>query len=501
MTLAPTAPPSRWLLVLTLIVVVVFTALRLITAARLDLRSDEAYYWTWTQQSVLSFLDQPPMVAWFERVGQLVFGNTPLGVRFAQILTLPLIEMILADIARRRTNQWNAALFVVLAMECTLNYGLFSIVIEPSIPLLLFTSMILWSLVRLDETMDARWWLLVGIAGGLALLSKYIVVLLAPAIVVFVLIDGRHRHWLGTVWPYLAAIIAALIFTPVLIWNGRHDWASFAFQSVRLGAGNAPSFGGLGRFLMYEALWVGPVLLVASVAGAVTLLVAALRTRRPVEAMFAAAFLFPLGWLAVRSLTLQINQSWAWFLWPIGILALALALPWERAHKRIATPVVATAAVGLPAVAALFWHASFDNSVWFGRGDPFGQDAGYGDLADRVLASARENGATWIATTEYRTYANLLWHIGTQIPVVQVNERARFLDFTALDSGWIGGTALYVHLAPAPPLLSNVVAVPLPPLAVSWRGVAMQDFSLDLLENYRPDLAPPPGSPGYAWSN
>ena len=61
-------------------------------------------------------------------------------------------------------------------------------------------------------------------------------------------------------------------------------------------------------------------------------------------------------------------------------IALALALPWERAHKRIATLVVATAAVGLPALAALFWHASFDNSVWFRRGDPFGQDAGYGSI-------------------------------------------------------------------------------------------------------------------------
>jgi 4-amino-4-deoxy-L-arabinose transferase-like glycosyltransferase len=501
LTPARAALPSRWLLILTLTAVVAFTALRLVTAATLDLRSDEAYYWTWSQQSPLSYLDQPPMVAWFERAGQLVFGDTALGARFAQILALPLIELILADIARRRTGHWNAALFVVLAMECTLNYALFSIVVEPNLPLLLFTSLILWAIVRLDETADARWWLLVGTAGGLALLSKYIVLLLAPALLVFLLLDPRHRRWLRTFWPYLAVVIAAAIFSPVVIWNARHEWASFAFQSVRLGAGGAPSLDGLVRFVMYETLWVGPVLLLATIIGSAALLISALRSRRAVEAMLAAAFLFPLAWLAVRSLTLQINQSWAWFLWPVGIVALALALPWGGAPRRIAGLIGVIAATGIPAVAALFWHASFDNSVWFGRGDPFGQDAGYGEMAEEALATARAHGATWIATTEYRTYANLLWHVGREIPVLQVNERARFLDFSLPDPRKLQGVALYVHAAAAPPLLANVAARPLPPLPVRWRGVEMQAFSLALLDAYQPLLDPLPGSPAYAWGN
>ena len=85
MTAARMAPPSRWLLFLTLGVVAVFTVLRLITASQLDLRSDEAYYWTWTQQSPLSFLDQPPMVAWFERMGQLLGGKGKvLVLRYAE---------------------------------------------------------------------------------------------------------------------------------------------------------------------------------------------------------------------------------------------------------------------------------------------------------------------------------------------------------------------------------------------------------------------------------
>ncbi|HEX4298788.1 MAG TPA: glycosyltransferase, partial [Devosia sp.] len=41
------------------------TVMRLVYASLIDLRTDEAYYWTWSKESVLSFLDHPPMIAWF----------------------------------------------------------------------------------------------------------------------------------------------------------------------------------------------------------------------------------------------------------------------------------------------------------------------------------------------------------------------------------------------------------------------------------------------------
>ncbi len=490
----PAAPPSRWLLLLTLAVVAVFTVLRFWAAASLDLRSDEAYYWTWSQQWVLSYLDHPPMVAWFEKLGIALFGNSPFGARFAQLVSLPLIELLLADIARCRLSSWNAALFVILAMECTLNYGLFSIVVEPSIPLLLFVSVILWALCRLDETDDARWWLLIGVAGGLALLSKYIVLLLAPALLVFLLLGARQRRWLRTIWPYAAIVVAAALFSPVLVWNARHDWASFAFQSVRLGAGHGLNPIDPLRFIIYETVWVGPVLVVASIAASVALLVRALRQRRAFEAAIAVAFLVPLAFLLIRSLTLQINQSWAWFAWPLGILALALALPWGRARRGIGALAAAIVLTGLPVVGGLLLHIVADRSVWFERGDPIGQDAGFDAAAHRVLAQARDSGALWIATTDYRTYANLLWHIGNDIPVLQVNERVRFADFAARDPASFEGPALYVHPGKPHAFMRGSDLTPMPPVPVVWRDVEMQTLSVDLLDGYTPELTPPPES-------
>ena len=61
------------------------TVMRVIYACVIDLRTDEAYYWTWSKENVLSFLDHPPMIAWFIRFGTAIFGDTNFGVRFAGV--------------------------------------------------------------------------------------------------------------------------------------------------------------------------------------------------------------------------------------------------------------------------------------------------------------------------------------------------------------------------------------------------------------------------------
>jgi 4-amino-4-deoxy-L-arabinose transferase-like glycosyltransferase len=81
------SPASRQLLAVAA-VIAAMTAMRLIYASAIDLRTDEAYYWTWSKEGVLSFLDHPPVIAWFIRFGTAIFGDTNLGVRFAGIVAM-----------------------------------------------------------------------------------------------------------------------------------------------------------------------------------------------------------------------------------------------------------------------------------------------------------------------------------------------------------------------------------------------------------------------------
>ncbi|MCX7309321.1 MAG: glycosyltransferase, partial [Afipia sp.] len=72
--------------VLAAAIFVSLVTIQIIYAAVADLRTDEAYYWTWSKENVLSFLDHPPMIAWFVRFGTAIFGDTNFGARFGGLL-------------------------------------------------------------------------------------------------------------------------------------------------------------------------------------------------------------------------------------------------------------------------------------------------------------------------------------------------------------------------------------------------------------------------------
>ena len=139
------------------------TALRAIYAGVIDLRTDEAYYWTWSKESALCFLDHPPMVAWFIRFGTAIFGDTNFGVRFAGILAMLATQLLLADIVRRVTHDVRAIVIAVLMPEAALYYGLLMAKVSPDIALIPFAVAMMWALVRLHESGDGRWWLAAGV--------------------------------------------------------------------------------------------------------------------------------------------------------------------------------------------------------------------------------------------------------------------------------------------------------------------------------------------------
>jgi 4-amino-4-deoxy-L-arabinose transferase-like glycosyltransferase len=88
-------------------------------------------------------------------------------------------------------------------------------------------------LVRALERGTAAWWLGAGLCAGFALLSKYSAVLTIAGTGLYLLSSGEHRRWLATPKPWLALMLALLMFAPVLGWNAENGWTSFAFQASR----------------------------------------------------------------------------------------------------------------------------------------------------------------------------------------------------------------------------------------------------------------------------
>jgi hypothetical protein len=76
-------------------------------------------------------------------------------------------------------------------------------------------------------TRDERRWLSAGVATGLGILGKYIMVLIGPALLVGLM---AKKGSLRRPWPYAGALACLLTITPHLAWNHKNDWVTWRFQ-------------------------------------------------------------------------------------------------------------------------------------------------------------------------------------------------------------------------------------------------------------------------------
>jgi hypothetical protein len=487
------------------------TAMRAVYAAAMELRTDEAYYWTWSKENVLSFLDHPPMIAWFIRFGTLIFGDACFGVRFAGLLAMLATQLLLADIVRRVTHDLRAVVLAILLPEAAVYYGLLMAKVAPDVALIPFAVAMVWALVRLHQSGDARWWLAAGAFAGLALLSKFTAAMLAPAVLAFMLIPAWRARWLKSPYPWAACAMALAIFSPVLIWNAEHDWASFRFQSVRAVATHELSLRTVGDFFGLQFFLVGPILLPVVLSGVGLTAWRGLRRRDAVALLLSFAVIVPFGYFLWKSLTLRIGDTWPMFFWPIGFAATAINVAmlrresWPGWMTRSTMMWVRVAiASGIVLVVGTFVYSVAIPWNLFGKLDPVGGEAGYEQIASRAREEMQNIGASWIATTDYRTYAMLRWLLRDRVPVIQINERGRFLGFHNPGMDAVANkTGLYVAREPDQlnPVWASTTAVrtPLGRMQRVWRGTEMDSYAFEKLTGWTPELTPAPDSPLYRW--
>ena len=265
--------PSAWVAALALL-----TGIRLAVAGLAPLSPDEAYYWVWSRALAPGYLDHPPMVALWVRAGTWLTGENALGVRLLGPLSAALGSVLLARAADDLLPEMHAGPRAAALLNATLLLGAGAVTMTPDTPLLLFWTAALWALARLLRTGQGAWWLAVGAACGLALASKYTAALLGVGIALW-LRHPSQRRWLRTPWPWAGGALALLLFAPVVAWNARNGWVSFAKQGGRVGDW-VPS-----RALAFEAELLGgqiglatPLVFALCVAGSIA---AARRLRDP----------------------------------------------------------------------------------------------------------------------------------------------------------------------------------------------------------------------------
>lgn len=312
------------------VLIAVITALRLLVIGQTGPTFEEAYYWNYSQHPMLSYFDHPPMVAWSIGLFTKLGGDTSFWVRLPAVLFALGASLIAYRIASRIFSP-RVGLATVFLMALVPAFALYSVVTLPDAPLMFFWALGTLAAWEMWERDDPKWWLAVGVATGLAMLSKYpgAVVPLAP-----ILFFAAQKRWNLLLTPYLpvAALLSLVIFSPVFIWNAQHGWVSFLYQGAGRYHEAATISDRLGSWLFQLGMW-GPV--------GFFVLLAALRWgwRRRDEAgvMFLVCTSFPfLGLMAMLSLKRLVQLNWPLpgYFGGVILVAAMLVTELEGEHKK-----------------------------------------------------------------------------------------------------------------------------------------------------------------------
>lgn len=396
----------------TIVFVLLLTLWRLDLAAHLQLHPDEAYYWLWSRRLDLSYYDHPPMVAYFIWLTTL-FSQAELWVRLSGVLVPVALSALAWRLALRLFHSVPVAAGSVIAVNAYPFSTLALVVMTPDVPLLLFSTLCIYLYVKLLQRDKAWLWYPIGLSFGLALLSKYTAVLLAPGLFLHLLFSDQRR-WLRTPHPYLALLLGLLCFLPVVVWNSRHDWISFGFQ-LRHGLTNeSASFEHVLTYIAGQMLVVGPLLWWFGLYAAGQAI-----WRRDPPARLLAWITIPViaffGWTSYRTVA---GPNWPMFIYvPYAILlshyGLIAPSPWRRGLWALAV----LSSLALSAVLSL--HARFgllplaSQAPELAAADATNHFYGWRELGKQLM---QEPGLRCVQTPSHQLSAEIIYYTQERIP-------------------------------------------------------------------------------------
>jgi len=400
---------------------------RLLFAARLPLFPDEAYYWDWSRRLAGGYFDHPPMIALLIRSGTAaaaLLGAEPtaVAIRFFPVLAGAVAALAAAATARRVAGG-RAAVFAALAFALMPLAAAGLVLATPDAPLLCFEALAVYAVVRALESpprsrASLAWWAAAGICVGLAFASKYTSILLPLSVAAAVLLRPTLRERLREPGPYVACVLATLVFLPVLRWNASHDWISFRFQ-LEHGLGR-PKGSALARELELVGGQLGLVtpVLFALMAGAVWR--ALRRPRDDVHFVLAAVATGSWVFFVYSAIHRRVEANWPApsYIAAVALLASMLAASSSASLARWWRGGLALAAL---LVGVLYLHVAAPMLPLPARRDPVARAAGWDDLARPVSAMRRAAGArAWVGAGRYQDVSELAYHLPDRPEVICV---------------------------------------------------------------------------------
>jgi dolichyl-phosphate-mannose-protein mannosyltransferase len=433
-----------WLTILALVV------LRLIAAAVTPITFDEAYYWMWSKHLAGGYYDHPPLVAVVIRLGTMIAGDTELGVRLVSVLLALPMSWAVYRTAEILFGSTRVAATAMLLLNVTLMAAVGTMIVTPDAPLLVASSFVLLFCAKVLETGRGAWWLAVGAAVGAALTAKYTAMFFGAAILIWLVVVPKLRHWLISPWPYLGGLVSLAIFAPVIVWNADHQWVSFIKQLGRARIEDfSPAY--IAELIPTQFAFATPLVFILGVMGLYALIM------RKAGAAASRVLIDVMVWTIVayfiwHALHARVEANWFAPVYPAFVVAAAVAahlVPWRTREQRTIDVCLRWAApIGILMFVALIVQA---NTGWLSgyKRDATVRSVGVGwrALASGIEAVRARVGASCVIAMDYGTTAWLSFYLPPGTCVQQAIQRIRWVNFPPPAPEQLAGKLLFVDEA------------------------------------------------------
>jgi 4-amino-4-deoxy-L-arabinose transferase-like glycosyltransferase len=213
---------TAWLIYFALLTVIVHLAV----GQRYGIHRDELATLDDARHLAWGYVAYPPVTPFFGRLSLILFGPTLPGFRLfaalVQAAVVVLTGLMAKEIGGGRRAQLAAALAAVpfcLGAGALMQYVSFDH---------FFWVLAAYFMVRLLKSEDPRWWLGIGAAIGLGMLTKYTMGVFVFGIVAAVLFTDARRY-LRSKWLWYGVALSLVIFLPNLLWQAQNHFISLDF--------------------------------------------------------------------------------------------------------------------------------------------------------------------------------------------------------------------------------------------------------------------------------
>ena len=235
-----------------------------------SLFGDEAQYWLWSKDIDFGYFSKPPFLSWVIRIYTEIVGSSFISLKllpsFVYLLIAWGIYNLLINSGLDKKNSLAGSLIFLFIPAVSFS----SFIISTDLFLLLFWTLSLNELIKINKEQYLKNFILLGIFLGLGVLSKYAAIYFVICLFVLILLDQRFRkiffnNLIGFSMTFLSVLI---IIIPNIIWNYNNGWITLQHTSDNANFANIEIdlIRGL-EFLLIQILMLGPFIVLGGLYG------------------------------------------------------------------------------------------------------------------------------------------------------------------------------------------------------------------------------------------